>query len=115
MPRDAQDHAVTAASEGAVRAYDLAVEGYLMHRADAAQRIAPVLAADSGFGMAHILRGYLPMTAYDGAFVPRAREALAEARRHLARAAPRERAHAEALAFWIDGEVGRALARRAPS
>src|SRR4051794_29508318 len=86
MPRDAQDNTVTAASEEVARAYDRAVEGYLMHRADAAQRIAPVLAADPGFGMAHVLRGYLPMAAYDGAFVPRAREALAEARRHLARA-----------------------------
>ena len=109
MPRDAQDHTVSAASDEAARAFDHAVEGYLMHRVDAAQRIAPVLAADPGFGMAHVLRGYLPMTAYDGTFLPRAREALAEARRHLARATPRERAHAEALSFWIDGEVGRAL------
>ncbi|MBL6080641.1 hypothetical protein JMJ56_21720 [Belnapia sp. T18] len=109
MPRDAQDHAVTVAFEEAARAFDHAVEGYLMHRANAAQRIAPVLAADPEFGMAHVLRGYLPMTAYDGAFLPRSREALAEARRHLARATPRERAPAEALSFWIDGEVGRAL------
>ncbi|MBL6454546.1 tetratricopeptide repeat protein [Belnapia sp. T6] len=109
MPRDAQDHAVTAASEGAVRAFDHAVEGYLMHRADAAQRIAPVLAADPEFGMAHVLKGYLPMTAYDGTFVPRAREALAEARRHLSRATLREQGHVEALSFWIDGEVSRAL------
>jgi hypothetical protein len=56
-----------------VRAYDRAVEGYLTHRADAAQRIGPLLAADPEFGMAHVLRGYLPMTAYDAAFVPRAR------------------------------------------
>ena len=49
------------------------------------------------------------MTAYDDTFLPRAREALAEARRHLTRATPREQAHAEALSFWIDGEVGRAL------
>ena len=53
MPRDAQDHEVTAASGEAVRAFDHAVEGYLTQRADAAQRIAP------GFGMAHLLKGYL--------------------------------------------------------
>jgi tetratricopeptide (TPR) repeat protein len=110
MPRDAQDHAITAASEDAVQAYEHAVEGYLLHRADTAQRIAPVLAADAGFGMAHVLRGYLAMTPFDGAFVPRAHEALAEARGHLAHATPRERAHAEALSFWIEGELDRALA-----
>src|SRR5918998_1911247 len=110
MPRDAQDHAVTAASDEAVRAYEHAVEGYLFHRADTMQRIAPVLAADPGFGMAHVLKGYLAMTPFDGAFVPRAREALAEARGHLARATPRERAHAEALSLWTEGEIDRALA-----
>jgi tetratricopeptide (TPR) repeat protein len=110
MPRDAQDHAVTAASDEAVRAYEHAVEGYLFHRADTMQRIAPVLAADPGFGMAHVLKGYLAMTPFDGAFVPRAREALAQARGHLARATRRERAHAEALSLWTEGEIDRALA-----
>ena len=110
MPRDAQDHAITAASDEAVRAYEHAVEGYLFHRADTMQRIAPVLAADPGFGMAHVLKGYLAMTPFDGAFVPRAHEALAEARGPLARATPRERAHAEALSLWIEGEIDRALA-----
>jgi tetratricopeptide (TPR) repeat protein len=107
--RDAQDHRITAASEEAVRAYEHAVEGYLFHRADTAQRIAPVLAADPEFGMAHVLKGYLAMSPFDCAFVPRAREALAEARGHLARATSRELAHAEALSFWIDDEVDRAL------
>jgi hypothetical protein len=49
MTRDAQDHAVTAASAEAVRAYDHAVEGYLMHRADAAGRgLLPRAAAPGG-------------------------------------------------------------------
>jgi hypothetical protein len=36
MPRDAQGNAVSAASEGAVRAYDHALHGYLTYRADTA-------------------------------------------------------------------------------
>lgn len=110
MPRDAQNHVVTTTSEEAVSAYDHAVEGYLRYRADTAQRLAVLLAADPEFGMAQVLKGYLAMSPFDGAFVPRAQEALAQAKRHLAHATPRERAHAEALAHWVDGEIDQALA-----
>ncbi len=110
MPRDAQGNAVSAASEEAVRAFDHAVQGYLTYRADTAKRLPPMFAADPGFGMAHVLKGCLFMAPFDAALVPRAREALADARRCLSRAATeRERAHAEALAFWTQGEIDRAL------
>ena len=110
MPRDAQGNAVSAASANAVRAFDHAVEGYLTYRADTARRLAPMLAADPGFGMAHVLKGCLFMAPFDAALVPRAREALGDARRCLARGATqRERAHAEALSFWTEGETDRAL------
>ena len=111
MPRDAQGNAVSAASEDAVRAYDHAVAGYLTYRADTGRRLAPMLAADPEFGMAHVFKGCLLMAPFDAATVPRAVEALADARRCLSRlGTPRERAHAEALSAWIDGEIGRALA-----
>ena len=110
MPRDAQGNAVSAASENAVRAFDHAVHGFLTYRADTAQRLGPMLAADPEFGMAHVLKGCLFMTPFDAAFLPRAREALAEARACLSRAGTgRERAHAEALSFWVEGEIDRAL------
>ena len=110
MPRDAQGNAVSAASEDAVRAFDHAVERYLTYRADTARRLAPMLEADPEFGMAHVLKGCLLMAPFDAAFVPRAREALADARRCLSRGAThRERAHAEALSFWTEGKIDRAL------
>ena len=110
MPRDAQGNAVSAASENAVRAFDHAVQGFLTYRADTAQRLGPMLAADPEFGMAHVLKGCLFMAPFDAAFLPRAREALAEARACLSRAGTgRERAHAEALSFWVEGEIDRAL------
>ncbi len=56
MPRDAQGHAVTAASDAAQRAYDHAIEGYLTYRADTGQRLAALLAADPEFGMAQVLK-----------------------------------------------------------
>ncbi len=111
MPRDAQGNAVSAASQDAVRAFDHAVQGYLTYRADTAKRLTPLLAADPDFGMAHVLKGCLLMAPFDAALVPGARDALADARRCIARGATdRERAHAEALSFWTEGEVDRALA-----
>ena len=111
MPRDAQGNAVSAASENAVRAFDHAVQGFLTYRADTAQRLGPMLAADPEFGMAHVLKGCLSMAPFDAAFLPRAREALAEARACLSRAGTgRERAHAAALSAWVEGEIDRALA-----
>ncbi|WP_120010699.1 tetratricopeptide repeat protein [Teichococcus vastitatis] len=109
MIRDAQGNAVSTSAE-AVRAFDHVVEGYLTYRADTAQRLAPLIAADPEFGLAHILKGYLAMAAVDGALVPRAREALGTAGPHLRRGTPRERAHAEALAAWINGDIARTLA-----
>jgi tetratricopeptide (TPR) repeat protein len=111
MHEDAQGNPVSAASAEAARAYDHAVRGYLTYRADTARRLAPMLAADPEFGMAHALKGYLAMTPFDGALVPRAREALADARRCLGRAGTkREQAHVEALGAWTEGAIDRALA-----
>jgi tetratricopeptide (TPR) repeat protein len=111
MPRDAQGNAVSAASESAARAFDHAVEGYLTYRADTAKRLPPMFAADPEFGLAHVLKGCLLMAPFDAALVPGARGALADADRCIARGAThRERAHAEALRFWTENEIDRALA-----
>lgn len=111
MPRDAQGNAVSAASDDAARAFDHAVRGYLTYRADTARRLPPMFEADPEFGMAHVLKGCLFMAPFDAALVLRAREALADARRCIARGAThRERAHAAAFAAWTEGDMDRALA-----
>lgn len=109
MPTDAQGNLLTTTSEDAARAFDHTVEGYLGFRADTAQRLATLLATHPDLGMAHLIKGYLSMLPCDAGFVPRARQALADAQEHLARATPRERAHAQALAHWIDGDIDPAL------
>lgn len=109
MRTDAQGHALSAATDEAVRAYDWAIAGFLDFRADTAQRLAALLATDQAFGMGHVLKGYLAMAVYDGAFVPRAQQALADARQRLAHATPREQAHAEALSHWAGGDIDRAI------
>ncbi|MDB5382673.1 MAG: hypothetical protein JWO26_2305 [Rhodospirillales bacterium] len=70
MPRDAQNQLLTAASEGASGAYSYALEGYLSYRADTGQRVAAMLVADPQFGMAHVFKGYLALTPFDGTFLP---------------------------------------------
>jgi tetratricopeptide (TPR) repeat protein len=57
----------------------------------------------------HVLQGCFAMLAYRQSLVPAAKEAAAVAERHTARATPRERAHAAALAAWADGGIERAL------
>ena len=111
MLRDAQGNAVSAASGDAARAFDHAVQGYLTYRADTARRLPPIFEADPEFGMAHVLKGCLFMAPFDAALVPKAREALDDARRCMAHGAThRERAHAAALAAWAEGDIDRALA-----
>jgi tetratricopeptide (TPR) repeat protein len=109
MPRDAQNQLLTAASEGASGAYSYALEGYLSYRADTGQRVAAMLVADPQFGMAHVFKGYLALTPFEGTFLPQAREALNEARPHLVHATARERAHGEALRLWVEGDVAAAM------
>jgi tetratricopeptide (TPR) repeat protein len=108
MLKDCRGLALTTASEQAVARFDDAIDGYLGYRADMATRMEAVLQADTDFGMAHCLRGYLLLMSFRADALPAARAALAEARRCPGSA--REQAHAAALAHWIDGDPQRAVA-----
>ncbi len=110
MLKDARGLEVTAASADAVAAFDHAVAGYVGYRADTAQRLAAIFEVDAEFGLAHCLKGYLMMLGYKQALVPAAEAALADARRLIERATPRERAHVVALQHWIEGNPDRAAA-----
>jgi tetratricopeptide (TPR) repeat protein len=110
MPKDSRGLEVTAASAAAVQAFDHAVAGYVGYRADTAQRMAAIFAADTEFGLAHCLKGYLAMLGYKQAFVPLAEAALHDARRFTQHATPREKAHVVALQHWIEGTPDRAAA-----
>src|SRR5271169_557104 len=90
-------------SDAAARAFDHVVAGYIGYRADTGQRLAPLLAADPQFALAHGLKGYLMMLTYKQANVPLAAASLQEARRWSGSATAREQAHIAALAAWIDG------------
>ena len=107
MQHDSHGLDLSTNSAAAARAFDHAVAGYIGYRADTGQRLAPLLAEDPQFALAHCLKGYLTMLSYKQANVPLAMASLQEARRWAGTATAREQAHVAALAAWIDGEPDR--------
>ena len=109
MQPDARGLALSTDSPAAAAAFDAAIGSYLRYRTDAARHIEAALAADPGFAMAHLLRGYFAMLSFNRANVPAAAVALAAARTGAERLTRRERRHLDALAAWIDGQLWRTL------
>jgi tetratricopeptide (TPR) repeat protein len=109
MRHDLHGLPISTASPQAADAFDHALSGYVKYRADAAARLAALLATDGEFGLAHCLKGYFALLSYKQANVPTAIEAAAAARRLSAHATTRERAHVAALEAWIAGDLDRAL------
>ena len=109
MFQDARGLEITAASHEAVVAYDHAIDGYLRYRSDMQPRMAALVAADPDLPLAHCLKGYLGMLAFNQAALPAARQALADTWRLVVDATPREQAHAAALEAWVAGEPDRAV------
>ena len=109
MWQDAQGLTITTSSAGAA-AFDHVVAGYLKYRADLPQRVKALLETDPEFGLAHCVQGYLSMLAYKESVVPLAIKSERLAREHTGHATDRERAHVDALAAWIAGDLDRAIA-----
>jgi hypothetical protein len=101
--------ALSTTSPEAAQAFNHAVLGYLQYRADGPKRLGPLLAADPQFGLAHVLKGYFQMLAFNAANLPAAREALETAGQLSSRSTWRERAHVAALERWVDGDIDRTL------
>jgi tetratricopeptide (TPR) repeat protein len=108
MFRDCRGLALSTVSEQAAVAFDHAIDGYLGYRADMAVRMQALLAADSDFGLAHCLKGYLFLMGFRADALAAARAALADGRRCAGTG--REKAHLAALAHWADGDPLRAVA-----
>ena len=109
MPHDVHGLPITTSPEASA-AFDRAVLAYLKYKVDAPEHLKRTLAADPEFVLAHCLKGYFAMLAYNQARVPAAVEAARVARAHSAAATPRERAHVDALEAWIAGDLDRMIA-----
>lgn len=108
MFKDCRGLALTTASASAAAAFDHAVDGFLGYRADMPIRMEALLAADPDFGLAHCLQGILFLMSFRADALTPARLELTQARD--CPGTPREQAHAQALAHWIDGDPERAIA-----
>jgi tetratricopeptide (TPR) repeat protein len=108
--KDLHGLAMSTQSLATAQAFNHAVAGYLAYRADAPQRLRQLLAADPEFALAHILRGYFSMLAFNVASLPAAKESLENARRLATGTTSREQAHVAALAHWVAGEIDATLA-----
>lgn len=110
MPRDAQGLPLTTASAGAATLFDDAVHSYVRYRVEAIDRLHAALADDPEAPLALVLHGAFLLFANRADLVPEAARVAATAQRTAARATPRERAHAAALAAWVADDMDRAVA-----
>ncbi len=110
--RDCRGLAVTVAGEGALRSFDATVRSFLGLRRDTGDHLKAALAADGGFLLAHVLRGYFMLLFANRTLIGRARASLAaaESARAAHGATERERGHLMALDAWLDGQPRQALA-----
>ena len=67
LARDLHGLALSTDSGEAAAAFDRATLAYLKYRTDAGRHVAVALQADSDFVLAHMLRGYFNMLAYNQA------------------------------------------------
>ncbi|MEE2710616.1 MAG: tetratricopeptide repeat protein [Gemmatimonadota bacterium] len=101
---------LSATSSNAGNAFDNTVMGYIKYRLDTPAFLKETLRSDPEFGLAHCLKGYFLMLAYNQANLPAARESAAQARTFTATATWREQRHVDALEAWLDDDSERMLA-----
>ncbi|MGE3248185.1 MAG: hypothetical protein AB7J19_17840, partial [Beijerinckiaceae bacterium] len=110
MYRDALGLEMTCASQAAAEAYDHVVDGYTRNRNDTSQRLKALLAVDPECVMAHVMRGYFTMGAFNAGNAGFIQKCLADAQKFAASATAREQAHVAALEAWARGDTDRTMA-----
>ena len=108
--KDLHGLALTAASPETARSFNHAVEGYLAYRADAPQRLRPLLAADPEFALAHVLKGYFSDALLQSRQPARRPRRAGDRAPAVGGRTCREQAHVAALAHWVDGDIDATLA-----
>jgi len=109
MPADLHGLPITTASAEAAAAFDRTLTGYFKYRADTPTHLAAALEADADFALAHILRGYFMLLAFNQNQVAAAREAAQAAKKAIGTTTPREQQHLAALEAWIAGDLDRTI------
>lgn len=110
MRRDSRGLEISTGSAAAEAALEDFMRGFLGYRADLAQRLERLEAADPAFVMTPVLRGYATLMAFDRRLLPAAAAAAGRARALAEGATARERLHVGALEDWVAGDLDAALA-----
>ncbi|MBL6454962.1 tetratricopeptide repeat protein [Belnapia sp. T6] len=110
MFKDAQGLPLTAASAEAASGYDHSLNGFLLYRADTAQRLKAAMTVDPEAPMLQVMKGSFAMLTNNRSLVPVARDAAVQAGQLAALGTAREKAHVAALSAWVEGDMTRALA-----
>src|SRR5262249_50531183 len=108
--KDLHGLTVSTSSAEAGAAMERALSSFLKFRLDARGHLSRSLAAESGFGRAHWLKGYFAMVLYKQGGVAPAGQSARTARPLVAKATTREQSHVEALDAWAAGDLDRTLA-----
>ena len=110
MVRDERGLALSTDSPAAAQKFDRAVEHYLKYHTDTMSLVGSAIAEDRQFVMAHVLKGYLLLSAANPAHAPQIAAAVAAASANAAAITPRERHHLAALTAWADGNLNQSFA-----
>lgn len=107
---DAFGYATTAVSAKALSALDRARRGVLSHAADTMDHLNAAIEADPGYAAGHAVKGLLMMSLARRELISSAKDCLKTARQGIDHrgATTREKAYADALSAWIDGDTVRA-------
>ena len=101
MPRDAQGHDLTGATDDAVGHYDRAIRAFTLAYGDTIGELDAARQASPDFTMAHLAKAWVLALANDAIMINPARDLL-----QAARALPsndREKTHAAALTHAVEG------------
>lgn len=95
---------VSSAAPASLESYERALAAFNVYRGDAVAIIGEALRADPDFVMGHVLRAEVLITMWERSVLPEVRESLHRLQALHARSTDRERAHARAIACWVDGD-----------
>ncbi|MDH3580752.1 MAG: tetratricopeptide repeat protein [Hyphomicrobiales bacterium] len=110
MAQDAFGLEVTANSQEAVAAWDMAIIQSLEHRLSAAEHVKAALAADPEFVMGLCMRAAMMLQIGSNQVHPKIAEILARAKALAAGASQREEMHIAALEHWLAGNLAKSCA-----
>lgn len=108
MPlKDQHGNAVSTASKAALKLYDQAVDELALFTANPLETAERAVAADPGFLLGHVLKGYLRLLSTELGDAIVAREVMVDLRALLPEARPndREALHVKALGLWAAGDM----------